>query len=174
MSSRPDCNPFPEPNGYLLLIRAGEQIGGEIPRGGWYEQATAEELAARIVPNREALRLAAVALAEDSRVPLRFTKEDMAWGPGGPLEVFRLLARLLDAAARGAALEGRPDEAAAHCLDLVRLGHAVGRGGLLVHRFTGEAIQGIGMAGLGRIAEALGAGTCRAAAGALEGLDAAP
>src|SRR5688572_11550161 len=104
MSSRPDGDSLPDPNGYLLLVRAAEQIIGEIPRGGWYEQATAEELAAWIVPNREALRLAAVALATDSRVPLRFTKEDFATDPGSPIHVFRLLARLLDAATRWAAL----------------------------------------------------------------------
>ena len=96
--------------------------------------------------------------------PAALHEGDFAVGPGSPTDVFRLLARLLDAATRWAALEGRPDEAAARCLDLVRLGHAVGRGGLLLHRFTGEAIEGLGLAGLGRIAEALDAGTCRAAA----------
>ena len=101
----------PEPTA-ICSSSASAQIG-EIPVAAGTNKPPSEELASWIVPNREALHLAAVALAEDSRVAVLHGGR-YGLGAGGPLEVFRLLAQLLDAAARRVALEGRPDEAAGH------------------------------------------------------------
>src|SRR5262249_19909910 len=147
MSPRLIPHPLPNPNGYHVLVGAAERIVGEIPRGGWYELADAAELAAWVEPNREALRLAGKGLALESRVPLTFLREDLELAQRH-LTALRQLARLLDAAARYAWLEGRPGEAVDRFLDLVRLGPASSRGGLLLQRLGADALGRPGLAGV--------------------------
>ncbi|MFO0890336.1 MAG: hypothetical protein U0790_14485 [Isosphaeraceae bacterium] len=172
MSTGSSPPPLPNPNGYDLLVGAAESIVGEIPRNGCYEEADASELATWVEPNRKVLRHVREALELESRVPMTFLLEQLDRALR-QLNALRRLARLLDAAARYAWLEGRPGEAVDRYLDLVRLGPSSSRGGLHVQQSGGCAFERIGLAGLGRIKDALDAGACRVLTAALEALDAA-
>jgi hypothetical protein len=83
-----------------------------------------------------------------------------------------LLAQAFAAEGRLAELDKRTDTAVNSYVDLMRLGAAVGHGGILVDAMVGNSIESIGSTGLQKFVNQADAKTCRDTASALETLDA--
>ncbi len=163
--SKIDRPPLPSPNGYQELAALGDQIVFEKT---WLEaDAGPDDWRAFVEANPTTLARAREALEQDSMVPIFFQQEDMDFQVIGNL---RQLARFFSAAGRLAQEEGKFDEAARQHLDNVRLGHRI-RGGLLIHRMMGFAIEGMGLSGLQELREDLDAETCRMVSRSLADLD---
>jgi hypothetical protein len=157
--------PLPSPNGYDDLVRAGGMIRGHPPNGGWLRGSKPDELRAWVASNAEALRLGREALAKPSRVPVVYEQDlqreiDRA-------SALRNLGRLLAAESEVATREGRPEDAARSTLDVLHLGRATGRGGLLIDAQIGWAIESQALDGLGRVRDSLPADACRTVMAAL-------
>lgn len=160
--------PLPNPNGYDALIRAARLTTRSVNDNRKLDQA---ELAAVVEANSNALRLASLALQQESRVPIQFTSAYMS----AHLEDLASLKRLAlawSAEGRLAELENRPADAAHDYLETIRLGIESARGGVLIDSLVAIAIEAIGTANLRALVSQLDEQTCRNAASTLEELDA--
>jgi hypothetical protein len=139
----PRFPPLPNPNGYDDLVRAGGMIVGT--ESARWRDAGEEELRAFVAVNRQSLELARVGLGRTSRVPL-LPSLDAQIAAGlktvGPLKA---LTRLFLREGLRARREGRKDDAVRAGLDLVRLGHEMGRGGLIIDHMSGLAATRMGL-----------------------------
>jgi hypothetical protein len=145
--------PLPTPNGYDDLIRAGTFVTGSVPNQGQFKTAKVEELKSWVAANAEALKITREGLARPSRVPVVY-QQDLKSALDHSSNC-RQLSRLLSAEAEIAIREGRPADAAYAYLDGFRLGHAAGRGGLLIDRLVGIAIERVSLDGLARVRDDL-------------------
>jgi hypothetical protein len=145
--------PLPTPNGYDDLIRAGTFVTGEVPNLGQFKTAKIEDLKSWVAANAEALKITREGLAKPARVPVVY-EQDLKLQMDHCSNC-RQLSRLLVAEAEIAVREGRPLDAAHAYLDGFRLGHAAGRGGLLIDRLVGIAIERGSLDGLGRVRDDL-------------------
>ncbi len=143
----PEFPPLPNPNGYDDLIKASKSITGPI---GDYSTLSLAELRDLVLTNAEALRLGRVGLSRTCSVPTEavITNFAMVLPDVGDL---KRLAQLLAAEGRLAELEHRPGDAARSYAQAIELGNAVSRGGILIHRLVGIAIQAIGGTRLARL-----------------------
>jgi hypothetical protein len=167
---------LPNPNGYDDLRRAAEAIVGQEPgpKGDW-TKASKEELSAFVGPNQKALTLARVGLGRSCRVPMSSEPgtldaqiaDHIQWSSS-----MRRLARLLACEARIARMEDRHDDAVRSSLDLVRLGHEAGRGGMMIDDLAGQAIVATGLGELRALRDDLSAAECRRVMRELEAIDA--
>jgi hypothetical protein len=106
------------------------------------DSATASQLAAELAKNADAFASTRAALTKPSEKHLVGN-----WEVDGDTEAadnFRSMARALAAEGRLAELEGRIDAAAQSYLDILRLSHAIDRGGLLVDWLVARAVEAIG------------------------------
>ncbi len=138
----PEPPPLPNPNGYDDLIQASKLVVPEVDQIVQPAQPAIEALRATVEKNREALARARLGLSRESRVPLRFRPDEVSEALDRA-QSLRRLGRAFLAEARLAAAEGRIDDVVATDLDLLRLGQATGRGGLLVESQTGMAIESL-------------------------------
>lgn len=133
------ARPVPNPNGYDTLLAAGRLVAGDLPAQKTADRATEEELRAFVAANPEALARAETGCSQESVVPIaRMPSIEVHLEGLGP---FRQLGRLLTCQAVLARREGRTSEALRANLDLLRLAHAVARGGLLTDQLLATAIQ---------------------------------
>ena len=146
-TSAPVSPKLPNPNGYEELVRAGKLVAQPAPD---FKTASANELRAYVESNPEALALGRRALNHDSRVPVEFSSDYVA-DELPRLSAVRQVSRLLIAEGQLADKEGRYSEAAQAFLDLVRIGHEMERGGLMLHLMAGSAYQTAGLDGLERV-----------------------
>lgn len=133
--------PLPAHNGYDDLLAAARQVARDVPGGVDLARVPVEQARPLVEADREVLGRAREALGRESRVPVRFEPAEIE-AALGRAQALRGLARLMDAASRLEEQDGRIAEAVALALDLVRLGQAAGRGGLLVEAQVGLAIEG--------------------------------
>ncbi|MHC4401087.1 MAG: hypothetical protein ACYTG0_15530 [Planctomycetota bacterium] len=154
-------------NGYPDLVRAGENITlSAVPD----DRASAAQLRAFVTQHRQVLDAARAALNEDCRVPVRYSRDE----DDRQLREYyaiRSLYRSLSAEGKLADMEGRTADAVAHHLDLIRLGQATARDGLLIDFLTGSAAEGMGLNGLGRIRKKLTPAQSRTLIAALRRLE---
>jgi len=148
--------PLPVPNGYEMLVRAGEQLGNvNVPFENESlppeQRPSADTFRAFRQQHDAVLSEARAALEIPCRVPVTYDPNlDLS-----SIQILRQLARALDAESRAAAYDGDSAAAARSNLDMIRLGQAAGRGGLIVDWLVGVAIEGIGLERLHRQRAAL-------------------
>ena len=88
------------------------------------------------------------------------------------LPSLKRLAQFLSSEARLSEMEGRYDVAANIHLEVMRLGQASARGGLMIDKLVGVAVENIGLTGLARMFTHLNTESCRSTIKALKELDA--
>lgn len=139
--AKPSFPPLPTPNGYDFLAQAGELIGGDPSLA---RKMKAEDLRLLIITNSEALRIARTGLGHNCRQsPESLSTNDARWIVD--LVKIKRLAQLFAAEARWAELDGRPTDALLASLDAVKLGNEASRGGFLIQRLVGIAMEVIGI-----------------------------
>ena len=148
---------LPVPNGYDDFVAAGARLAVD-PSG--FKEKSLPELQALVASNGPALDLLRAGLQKESRVPLQYTLMDTTnWA--NELPQFKSLAQALCAEARSELLAGNPDRAAEICLETVQFGVECSRGGVLIHRLVGVAIENIGFQALDPVLQQLDAENCR-------------
>ena len=156
--------PLPNPNGYDDFVKAGGMVVAD--DNGDYRTMSEEELRAFVKKNAEALKLARAGLGRECRVRLDYSATNYV--RISDMAAFKRLALAIMAEGRLAELEDRPADAAEAYLAVIRLGHAITRGGVRIDSLLGVAIEAIGMAPLEKLAPNLDAKHCRELASALE------
>jgi hypothetical protein len=153
--------PFPEPNAYADLMRAGRLVVG-LPPGpkNDYRNASAAELRQWLEANQESFKIADDALLHESRVVLPASHKDVSAHMDHVGEL-RQLCRLKAAAARLADLEGRTPDVVKHCLEIVRIAYGGTEGGLMLDAMTGFACEYYGLSLLARKRDRLSDEQCR-------------
>lgn len=164
----PTLPPLPQPNAYADLLDAARQL--TLPQGDLAELSALalREIAAT---NRAALVTVPAAVRAPSGVPL---KTDRGWSDQHTADTRHLkrLAVALSLESRAQFLEGKTNASAHALLDVILLGQAMTRGGLLVDALNGLAVETIGAASLRSQLARLDAASCRAAAQELEAAEA--
>lgn len=167
---RPEPAPpaLPNPNGYDQFVQAAERI---VPPAGEPSLLPIEKLRAFVQSNAPALTIARAGLAMECRVPPRVSVEDAAQRVGVRGRI-KLLTHLFLAEGRLAEMDGRLDRAAECCLQAIELGHDSTRGGVILDKLVGVAIEQLGFRALAKISPQLSAAQCRDALKKLEALEA--
>ena len=139
--------PAPEPNGYSVLVSLATKLNWSAWPSQDVETASAAACAQFVNDNAQTLALVREALELPSRAPALS-------GPTLPpnnltdIQVLRSLARALAMEAKLAESEGRISDAVAIYTDIVALGDAASRGGVLVFELVGIAIKGVDLGGM--------------------------
>lgn len=163
---------LPEPNGYDLLVRAGESIqpGGE-GTPATSEKLTPEEDVQRqrafTAKNAQALDLMRQALPMTIMVP----PARGAFVQQPPYAKFRALARLAMQRSRVYAADGQWDKAINSALDIVQMGTELQNGGNTLGLLVGSAIQSLGYKDLPRWVAKCDARTAEAAVRRMQTLE---
>ena len=163
----PPVPPLPHPNGYDVLVKAGNMIKGDV---GNYDEMGQAELRAMAQTNSAAIRLARTGLQQVCRVPTQFSEAYMA----SHLNELAALKRLTQAwviEGRLAEAENHFADAAGNYLEIIHLGNESVRGGVIMDQLVGTAIEAIGTANLQKLVYELDAKSCRETALALETQD---
>lgn len=131
---------LPVPNGYDGLLRAGEMVAS---RTGFYDEMSAEELAAVVTQNEPALALAREALTQECVVPLDWSA-NRTWFDNVHMkrgQTLRSLGRAFGAEARQARINGRTDDALRCGSNILRLAEATAQGGLAIDWLVARGVQ---------------------------------
>jgi hypothetical protein len=155
--------PLPKPNGYDDLVQAARMVSDNTPD---WDTMSEGDLRALEMKNSEALKLARTGLTHVCQVPLDFSAPNPTYFTN--LAVLKRLAHAITAEGRLAELENRPADSAEAYLTVIRLGYAIGQGGLLIDSLVGIAVEAIGTTSMERLAPRLDAKQCREAAVALQ------
>jgi hypothetical protein len=159
---------LPNPNGYDDLLSAAKLVSTNT---AGYAKLNVYLLRPLVQNNAEALSLARDGLDKGCGVPVEYSQDGQR-NTGRNYAKLRLLAQAFAAEGRLAELDKRTDTAVNSYVDLMRLGAAVGHGGILVDAMVGNSIESIGSTGLQKFVNQADAKTCRDTASALETLDA--
>jgi hypothetical protein len=163
----PPVPPLPNPNGYDVLVKAGNMVRGDV---GNYDKMGQAELRAMAQTNSAAIQLARTGWQHECRVSTQFSESYMA----SHLNELAALKRLTQAwviEARLAQTENHSADAAGNYLEIIHLGNESVRGGVIMDQLVGTAIEAIGTANLQRLLPQLKANSCRETATTLETLD---
>jgi len=163
----PPVPPLPNPNGYDVLMKAGNMVRGDV---GNYDEMGQAELRAMAQTNSAAIRLARTGWQNECRVSTQFSESYMA----SHLNELAALKRLSQAwviEARLVQTENHSADAAGNYLEIIHLGNESVRGGIIMDQLVGTAIEAIGTANLQRLLPQLKANSCRETAATLETLD---
>lgn len=155
---------MPNPNGYAYFVKASQLVNQGTADSS---QLDAEGLRALVVQNAEALKVARQGFEYESR-----TTDNNAINVVNILQSIKFLGMAFSAEGRLAQMENRNDDAIQSYLDDVRLGQESSRGGMLMFRLVGIALENMGLKSLKPLAQSLDAGRCRQTAQELELLDA--
>jgi hypothetical protein len=148
-SGKPKARPaLPNPNGYDYFVKASEALAGPwtnqllraVPAHEWQTVLSANHASLELV--REGLRhrsLSQVSVAYDSATKLRFIDQ---------LGYLKRLGVLLAGEGRLAEMEARPAAAVASYLEAMRFGQESSRGGVMMERLVGIAIESIALSEL--------------------------
>ncbi len=137
----PSLPPLPNPNGYDDFIKAAGAVAGQF---GNPQTPSRDELSALVATNGEALRLLRAGLTKRAVFPTvsGITNFDALLSQFARM---KSLALLLAADGRLHELNGQPYAAAQCYLDAIRFGNEMSRGGFLIHRLVGVALEAIGL-----------------------------
>jgi hypothetical protein len=163
----PPAVPLPVPNGYDDFAGAA-QLAIRFNYAG--SQPSESELRTFAKTNAEALRLLRAGLGYECRVPLEYSTNFIP-NHFPALSGIKALAQAMQAEGHVAETEQRTNDAMKIYLDIVRLGHECGRGGLVIDHLVGLACQSIGLTALQGVSGSLGAKECHEAAGLLLALE---
>lgn len=159
--------PLPNPNGYNDLIKAGKSLNSGVND---FPTLSQTELRNLVMTNTEALRLCRVGLSRTCSVPTEATITNFS-GMMPDLPELKRLAQLLAAEGRLAEMEHRFGDAARCYVEALALGDDMSRGGMLIHRLVGIAIQAVGGTRLARIIPELNPSEARSALQLLDSVD---
>lgn len=127
---------LPVPNGYDDLVRAAKPLArAQLPRE--LDPLPTAQLRALLATHQHLLNLARQGLSLDCRVPLSYTQADLS----RPTNSLRELACLFAIEGKLAEWEGRTDDALGSYQDLLRLGQAITRGGLVIDCAYGHVAE---------------------------------
>lgn len=126
---------------------------------GDFSQMTAEELRSYLSKNQEPLELVRLGLRRECVVPTQ-NSMDYIQSHITNLASIKHLGRMLSAEARLAEMNMNHEEAARIHSEVIRLGDASSRGGLIIDKLVGIAIEHIGMEGLERKLSQLNKDSC--------------
>jgi hypothetical protein len=156
--------PLPAPNGYATLLTVAHQVSA--PSG---DVAELSEDAIRQLneTNRHALAELHEALRVESGVPLS-TERGWVERHAADVKALKRLAVLLILQSRAAMSDRRTNDAAGSLLDVILLGQALARGGILSDGINAVALETVGTASLRGLAPRLDAALCRSLAQDLE------
>jgi hypothetical protein len=173
VSRPPPLPPLPNPNGYDDFVKAGAMLANNPPGSELVDMGEDELRTAFATTNlsrfREALARTRVGLGRVSQVPLDYSATSGTHFSDLPR--FKQLAFLFSAEGRLAEMENRSSDAAVSYLDAIRLGHESARGGALIDRLVGLAVERSGLAGLEKLTPKLDAKDGREMALALDTVD---
>ena len=158
---------LPTPNGYDDLVKAGNAMRPDTEDPS---KVTTAELRALVPENEEALRLMQEGLSKECVVPV---EPSVAFMEAHLQEqmLMKRLARLSTDRGRLSEVEMNYGQAALIHLDTIRLSHHSVRGGLIIDKLVGVAIETMGVQGLERIVERLTAAEARNILRAVEMID---
>ena len=159
----PPLPSLPNPNGYDDLVKAAKVV---TTNTAGYAKLSEYQLRSLVVGNAGALSLARDGLDKGCGVPV----QDSEYGQrdrAGNYVKFRLLAQAFAAEGGLAELEHRPGTAVDSYADVMRLGVATGRGGILMDSMVGIAIESLSATGLQKLVNQVDAESCRKTAAAL-------
>jgi len=139
---------LPKPNGYDEIVKATQRLNWTAIPGQDVEETKAENCRAFAAANAAVLAEVRQALLLPSRTPIVYDWNQFSGTTLVGIQHFRELARALVAEARGASADGRHGDAASVYIDILRLAPALSNGGLNVDALVGDALIGVGVAGL--------------------------
>ncbi len=150
--------PLPKPNGFHYFAAAGRAVQMR-PRG--YKEMSADELRGLLQTNALTIELVREGLKHDSRISYTFDTNYLNTRMG-ELSPSRDAQATFNAAARLATLEDRHADAAMIGVLIVRFGHESVRGGVLIDKLVGLAIEQNGFDVLNMsLTNSLDLATCR-------------
>lgn len=160
--------PLPNPNGYEDLLHAANGLTFYDPD---LKSAASSKLRSILNRNSQAIQTLRLGLSRPCRVPVEYTPDWVGVRHQRDLGKIKRLARLLGVEGelyeRGNQLDGAIDS----YLDIVRLGEASSRGGLLIDEAVGISIDAVGMGQLRSLEPKLTVGGRRRLAAALGTID---
>jgi hypothetical protein len=162
----PPVLPLPNPNGYDDLVKAGNLVSNDFDNCWEFSSA---KLRGLITKDTEAFQIARTGLQQECRVPLDYSPTSSALLD--KLQSIRYLAFAFEAEGKLAEMENHTNDAIKSYLDLIRLGNASARGGIVIDQQVGIAIEALGVEQLQKIVNQLDAKSCRDTAVTLETLD---
>jgi hypothetical protein len=151
--------PEPNPNGYDDLVAAGNMMRGlDLDIGN----ATEIELRQFVATNAAAMERARLGLTRQCRVPaVALSGSSNILGHINDLASLKRLANTFRAEGRLAELEGRPMEAAASALAIIKVGIGASHGGCLIDSLVADACEASGCRRLDTIMPKLSAAQSR-------------
>jgi hypothetical protein len=166
---------LPDPNGYDDLVKTGKILQSvNVPYIGppinpQLKIATHAQMKDFVIRHDDVYDLIHKGLAKPCRVPIVWNDPDGKWFSSvlSSIDGWHGLARVLRVKAKDADLDGRIDDAVAADLDTIRLGRACSHGGLLVHWFRGNCLQGMGQDEICKLRKSLAKKQCTALIAAL-------
>jgi hypothetical protein len=162
---------LPQPNGYDDIVAAGKitEAGSPILNTAVEPTSTAQ-LAAEVAKYSHAYKQLRLGMSRPCQVPV--------WPADGEpiniatslpdIQAIRGAGRALMREAELARQQNRFADAARISIDIIRVGQASTRGGILMHYLVGVAVEGIGEASLYPAIAGLNAGECRRTIAALQ------
>jgi len=149
--------PMPSTNGYDDFVKAGRLLVNNQP--GWWD-LDHEKLRDYVLPNAEALKLVRVGLGRQCRVPIEYSMAHY-WVLNNNRMSFKSLMQALTAEGTLAEMEHRTNEAAIAFFDIVRSGHELSRGGVLLDGMFAIVYEKIGLSRLQQLTAGVDGPTCR-------------
>jgi hypothetical protein len=158
----------PQPNAYEELLRVAAEVRIPLREIAELSEDEIRRLAAANEASLERLR---VALRGAMKVPLQTTN---GWVEqhGRDVDALKKLALVIGVRGRAHMLDGNTNQTAACFLDVLLLGQALPKGGLVSDGVNGLTIETVGMASLRALIPSLSAEFCRQAAQELEQMEA--
>ena len=129
---------MPNPNGYDDFLRAASVV--RVPDSLSLNNASLADLRQLVAANSNALHCINIGLTKQSMVRISTTQEFITNHINTTLAM-RKIAQVMDAAAQIALREARTNDSAVIVMDLIRFSRESARGGLIVERMLGVAIE---------------------------------
>jgi hypothetical protein len=161
--------PLPNPNGYDDFLEAAALVTGDMYNASALDH---DSLRAMVYTNSESLRLLRLGLTRECSVPTDSAMTNVT-GMLNELAAMKRLAQLLAAEGRLREMDNRFADAAQSYVDAIRFGNEVSRGGFIINRLVGCALEAMGDTPLSKLAPKLNAGEARPVIAELEKIDCA-
>ena len=167
LNESPSRAPLPNPNGYDDFVKAANLLAGE-PSG--YQSMSLLRLQTLISANGDVLSRVRQGLSRKCRVPENYSISNFD-AHLTELSGLKQVAQLLAAEGQLAENEHRTNDAIRAYLDTIRFGTECCRGGLMIDKLVGIAIEAIGTAPLEKLIERLDVKSCRGILQELQQID---
>jgi len=162
----PRYPPLPNPNGYDDFMRAAALMT-DVRNSSSLDHEGLRQL---VDGNAEPLRIIRIGLGHRCSIPTEEAVTNWLTNSQVILQI-RSIALLLAAEARLAEKENRLANAARSELDAIRFGNEISRGGLLIHRASGDGCESIGRGPLAKLVPKLNRDQAFSILGELEKID---